>query len=88
MAKSWSKPGALLLGGLDGTIIGGKRLGMPTDIDVSLVRSIANDSDAWLGFSIDFPFGLDIEDQGFGMVHRSKSPLLAPTLLIMYSDHV
>lgn len=75
MAKSWAKPGALLLGGLDGTIIGGKRLGMPTDIDVSLVRSIANDSDAWLGFSIDFPFGLDIEDQGFGMVHRTDMAL-------------
>jgi hypothetical protein len=68
----------------DAVTIGGKDMGMDSDISSKIIVSNANDADPWMGFILEFPLGADNEDRGFGTCFRfdhSVSGGIAP------SDH-
>lgn len=70
--KSWAKPRAVMYGGVDGPLIGGKALGVPTDINTSLLLSTTADTNPWMGFQLEFPLGPSNEDEGFGIRFQRK----------------
>ncbi len=50
--------------------IGGRALGFNSEVNTRLVVHSSRDMDPWMGFSMDFPIGVDNEDRGFGACHR------------------
>ncbi|CAG9982658.1 unnamed protein product [Clonostachys byssicola] len=51
-------------------MIGGKSLGVPTEIDSELFFCTPEDASAHIGFELMFPFDPSNEDRGFGVCHE------------------
>ncbi|KAI5464674.1 hypothetical protein BGZ63DRAFT_451852 [Mariannaea sp. PMI_226] len=66
---TWWKPCAIILREYDGPIIGGEPLGLKSGIDMKLFCFNLPDTDPSIGFSMEFPLGPKIEDEGFGIRH-------------------
>ncbi|KAH8894849.1 hypothetical protein GQ53DRAFT_820525 [Thozetella sp. PMI_491] len=64
---------AIVVSSLGGPFIGGQKfglvdIGIGADVNVSLaIHKTPIDSDAWIGFILEFPLGSDNEDVGFGI---------------------
>ncbi|KAH6981194.1 AAA domain-containing protein [Ilyonectria sp. MPI-CAGE-AT-0026] len=67
--KVWWKHCAIVIGDLDGLVLGGKGLGASSDIATKLFLSSLADTDTSMGFSLEFPLGPNNEDEGFGTRH-------------------
>lgn len=79
--RPWARNCALLCDGLGGYILGGKSLGVPTDIDSRFYASKRRHANPWIGFDLTFPLGSSNEDDGFGVCHGGKYRSVArPTI--------
>ncbi|KAL7892380.1 P-loop containing nucleoside triphosphate hydrolase protein [Trichoderma sp. SZMC 28014] len=67
-AHNW-RPGALLID--KNAIFGGKSLGLDSPITITIHAHFykGNVRPSWTGFSIEVPYGPNVEDDGFGMCH-------------------
>ncbi|KAH8122378.1 P-loop containing nucleoside triphosphate hydrolase protein [Trichoderma asperelloides] len=78
-AHYW-KSSALLL---DMNIFGGKGLGFETPFDITIHVHNETQKSSWFGFTIEVPFGPNLEEDGFGMCHTGRSHVVpAKTHLI------
>jgi hypothetical protein len=68
--KHFWKPCALII---NKRLFGGKGLGLQVPITTTIQVHRETDSTSWTGFSIEVPFGPQIEEEGFGMCHGGKS---------------
>ncbi|KAJ4198300.1 hypothetical protein NW755_000987 [Fusarium falciforme] len=68
--KNFWKPCAILLDGWDGPILGGKALGVQSEVNSYLFMYNLKHSDPSIGFSLEFPYGRTNEDEGFGACHK------------------
>lgn len=71
--KSWMRYGALVLDEVSDTMLGGKALGLDTDIEIMLCVSLPPDGSPWMGFALRIPLGSTNEDDGIGMRYTSKN---------------
>lgn len=74
------------LGNSDGPLLG-MPLDDPQDVRVRVVVSAEEHCDQWFGFTLEFPLGSSIEDDGFGMVHEGMIPPLATKLMFSIPGH-
>lgn len=79
---------AIVTGDICGPYIGGKKLGLRTDITVTLVISMIPDMDPWVGLRLEFPLGADNEDLGFGVRYRSAGQSREKARVELAPDHV
>lgn len=66
----WQRQCALAVGD---EFLGGRGLGLPTDIASWLIVHNYADIDSWLGFNLEIPYGLSNEEDGFGICHSGES---------------
>ncbi|KAF4975809.1 hypothetical protein FDECE_18536 [Fusarium decemcellulare] len=79
-APNFAKPCAIFLDGSEGPILGGKSLGVPSEIE-SRVLLVGNvDADPWMGLSLWFPLGQGNEAEGFGTCYRPIPRQLGMTM--------
>ncbi|KAM6540132.1 hypothetical protein FALCPG4_001870 [Fusarium falciforme] len=86
--KTFWKPCAILLDGLDGPILGGKSLGVQSEVDSYLFMYKLKHADACLGFSLEFPYGQTNEEEGFGKCHKVDFARNTAAPSDMYKLHV
>lgn len=76
----YRKACALVLGEF---LFGGRDLGLKTKINTTIQVHRETDRTSWMGFAIEIPFGEKNEEEGFGVCHTCKGPLL----LVIVSSH-
>ncbi|RFU75706.1 dna helicase [Trichoderma arundinaceum] len=54
---------------LENDFLGGRELGLPSDISLQLVAQTEINGNFWLGFCLDIPLGSENENKGFGMCY-------------------
>lgn len=69
-SKNFSKDCAVVVG--DGSIVGGKSLGVETCVNAKIWTFKSVGVDPWMGFELEFPLGRSNEDDGFGKYHARK----------------
>ncbi|KAH8667816.1 hypothetical protein BGZ61DRAFT_522144 [Ilyonectria robusta] len=76
VATSFRRPCALAIGGLQGTLFGGKALGVVgAEIDTGIHFANSSGYNPWMGFSIDISLGESDEEDGLGTSHpRFQDP--------------
>ncbi|KAJ4199793.1 hypothetical protein NW759_016003 [Fusarium solani] len=64
------KPCAILLDDWEGPILGGKALGVQSEVNSNLFMYNLAHTESSIGISLEFPLGQTNEDEGFGTCHR------------------
>ncbi|KAH7010165.1 P-loop containing nucleoside triphosphate hydrolase protein [Ilyonectria destructans] len=79
LGKSFWRPCALVIGGLQGTVFGGKTLGVTgSEIDTAIHFANSSGYDPWMGFSVDIPLGESDEEDGLGTSHPLRGNSSSP----------